>query len=83
MFIASKENQQLVAYRDAETLAALSAVMTVYCLLMNFVLQKLGNVMSERELAKLKEATLLKQVSLPFVILHNPTCHWFEASLMG
>ena len=29
---------------------------------MNFVLQKLGMVLSDKELAKLKEATLLKQV---------------------
>lgn len=39
-------------------------VLTVYCLLMSFVLQKLGWVMSERERAKVNEATLLKQVRL-------------------
>ena len=49
------------ACRDAEALAYLSAVLTGFCLLMNFVLQKLGIVLSERELAKLKESTLLKQ----------------------
>ncbi len=48
--------------RDAETLAYLSAVLTGFSLLMNFVLQKLGLVLGERELAKLKETTLLKQV---------------------
>lgn len=50
--------------RDAETLAYLSVVLTGFSLLMNFVLQKLGLVLAERELAKLKETTLLKQVIL-------------------
>ena len=50
--------------RDAEALAYLSAVLTAFSLLMNFVLQKLGIVLSDKELAKLKEATLLKQVSI-------------------
>ena len=53
--------------RDAEALAYLSAVLTAFTLLMNFVLQKLGIVLSEKELAKLKEKTLLKQVG-PFTV---------------
>lgn len=48
--------------RDSEALAYLSAILTGFSLLMNFVLQKLGLVLNERELAKLKETTLLKQV---------------------
>lgn len=59
------------ASRDAEALAALSAVLTIYCLLMNFVLQKLGTTMSERELAKLKEATLLKQARTSLIVIFN------------
>ncbi len=43
-------------------MAYLSAVLTGFSLLMNFVLQKLGIILSDKELAKLKEATLLKQV---------------------
>ena len=57
--------------RDAEALAYLSAVLTAFTLLMNFVLQKLGIVLSEKELAKLKEKTLLKQVG-PFTVAPSP-----------
>ena len=39
-------------------------MLTAFSLLMNFVLQKLGIVLSDKELAKLKEATLLKQVTI-------------------
>ena len=61
-FWLEQQLQGIVSDRDAEALAYLSAILTGFSLLMNFVLQKLGIVLSEKELAKLKETTLLKQV---------------------
>ena len=50
--------------RESEALAYLSSVLTVFCLVMNFVIRKLGLTVSKLELAQLKETTLLKQARL-------------------
>ena len=51
-----------VICRESEALAYLSTLLTIFCLLMNFVLRKLGLTMAKLELAQLKETALLKQV---------------------
>lgn len=69
--------------RDSQSLAYFSIILTTFCLVMNFVIRKLGLVLGKLELAQLKEATLLKQVcSFPLSSLpcksqpRQPTILW-------
>ena len=64
VLLGSRAQNSTVQCREAEATATLNTVATAACLLVMFLVQRLGLALSEAEVHRIKEATLIKQVGL-------------------